>query len=599
MSHNPIQVMIPDKAILRQYASALLLFVLVTVLFTFPAVFNLGTHFVGSPRGDKFQFIWNFWWVRHAIVDLMQLPFFCPLQYYPSGVSLALHDTTYFWSFLSVPLQVVMDPRLILNLFLVSCFPLNAMAGYHLARQVTGSHRGAIAGGLLFAFCPYLIGRYRVCHIQYLGVFTMPLFFSALYRYRQSARLRHMAFAGGYFSMTALISYYYAAALSLIMMGVVAWRAITLRRDSAGLKRLGVHVTAFALIVVAVLSPFVAPGVVQLARGDYRFSAEPRNNVADNSADLVSFLIPDTTLASWVGWEWSAPAARWARGINGALKGNILEKSVYPGWIGLLALTAAAAWRPLRRAYWPWALLAGVFLTLSLGPSLTVCGIDYLEGLLPYRLLSELPLFGIMRSPSRLAVFITLGAGVTIAGACTQLKLRCRPRIYRLATLGLTAAILLEFLPVQAYFTPNSVYRSPYYQQMANDPSAYTVLNIPVDFMAATGGGDIHVYAQTIHEKPIIGGYVSREPGYALDTLDAHPFLKVVSRGPSGALGVITSPQEMQRTLTELNVGRIILHRALLTPTELGAVSRRLASVLGPPVFEDPWIVVFDSVAFR
>jgi hypothetical protein len=583
----------------RQYAAALFLFLVVTFVFTYPTVFKLDTHLIGSPRGDKFQFIWNFWWTRHALFELGRLPFFCPVQYYPTGVSLALHDTTYFWAFLSIPLQSVFDLRTILGLFLLVSFPLNAMAFYHLARHVAGSHRGAVAGSLMFAFCPYLVGRFHVCHIQYLGVFMLPLFLLGIHRYCRSGHVRYLISAGIYFCLTALISYYYAAALALILACVLCYRAMVSRKDTRQRKRLLAHVIVFTVLVATLLAPFVLPALTQLSRGDYQFGEEPANNSADNSGDLISYLVPDTTIANWAGWEVSRRAAQWARGVNGALQGNILEKSVYPGWISILALLAAVLWRPLRSDCWPWALLAVSFFMLSLGPTLHVKGAVYFEKMLPYRFLSELPLFGIMRSPARLAVFIPLGAGLVVASGCARLKRLCRRDIYRIASLGLVLFVFFEFLPEQTYFSPNNYYRSPYYRRLADNPAPFAVLNVPVDYTAATGGGDIYVYAQTIHRKPILGGYVSREPDNALQTLRDYPFLKTLARRANGAMAIPapteTGRREMRRTFTGLQVGRVVLHRPLLTPEEQAGLAAWFQPVLGEPVFVDPWIIVFTA----
>jgi len=172
----------PKNKLITDWASIILLHITLTFIITYPTLLYFHSYHIGGPRGDKFQFIWNFWWTKFSITDLHQLPFFCDFQYYPTGVSLALHDTSYFWAFLSIPLQFFLDPEIILNIFLVLCFPLNGLAFYHLAKVVTGDHRGAIAGSLIFAYCPYLIGRFHVCHIQYLGIFLIPLFLLELWR---------------------------------------------------------------------------------------------------------------------------------------------------------------------------------------------------------------------------------------------------------------------------------------------------------------------------------------------------------------------------------------------------------------------------------
>lgn len=574
-------------------------FLTVAVLFTFPAAAKIDTHFIGSPRGDKFQFIWGFWWVRYALYHLGQLPFFCPLQYYPTGASLALHDTTYFWSLLAVPLQSVMDPRAILNLFLLLCFPLNAMAAYRLARQVSGSHGGAMIGALIFAFCPYLVGRFHVCHIQYLGVFTLPLFLSALWRYMQTRRRRHVFAAAGWYCLTALISYYYAAALALVLAAGAVFTAIRHRRDAARVKGLIGHLVLLTAVAGALLSPFVAPAVVQLVRGDFVLPEEPVNNATANSGDLISYVVPDTTLASWLGWEYWPSGARWAQGVNARLGGNILEKSVYPGWIAWLALAAALCWPPLRQRAWPWAVMALGFFVLSLGPSLHVKGALLVDGGMPYRVLSGIPLFGIMRSPARLTIFISLGACVAAALAYAGAERAVRPAAVRWLGIGAALVVMLEFAPVPAYFTPNDAYRSPFYERLAAEPSERAVLNLPVDFTAAVGGGDIYVYAQSIHHKPIIGGYVSREPRAVFETLSAHPVLSALMRRQDGRLPAVTAggdwPAGLVKAAADLSVGRIILHRDLLSPQEWQLLVGRLRPLLGAPVFEDRWILVFNG----
>ena len=52
------------------------------------------------------------------------------------------------------------------------------------------------------------------------------------------------------------------------------------------------------------------------------------------------------------------------------------------------------------------------------------------------------------------------------------------------------------------------------------------ILNLPVDFLGARGGGDQYVYDQTYHHQNIIGGYVSRESTIALRFMGKSDFLK-------------------------------------------------------------------------
>lgn len=570
---------------------------LVTIIFTFPSIALLKSHFIGGPGGDKFQFIWNFWWVKYSLFDLNKLPLFCDMQYYPTGVSLALHDNSYFWSFLSIPFQLFLDPGMILNIFLLLCFPLNGLAFYHLGNEITGDHRGALTGSLIFAYCPYLIGRFHVCHIQYTGVFLIPLFLLELWRYSQFFKTVNIIKAGIYFSLTSLISYYYGAALALITIVFFIYMSLFSKKrriEMLSLKRFFRQALIVSLLILVILSPFITPALLQLKRGDYPLIKEPFNTIEENSGDLVSYIIPDTTLALWKGWGLSPRLSGWAGNFNNSIFGNLLEKSVYSGWVSLLAVILAIFSQSIRKEAWPWLVLSLSFWIISLGPTLFINGKPYLNNCLPYRFLAMIPLFDIMRAPTRFVFFITLGSGMLVAIVIERVRKNLTIRVFRIITIFIILFILAEFLPVSTYVTPKNILISRFYHDIQKDQDKGSVLNIPVDFTGATGGGDIFVYAQTIHQKPIIGGYVSREPGYALGTLYRYPFLKAISRDPHDKAHGLSLTAEgfknMEDTLKDLDIGYVILQKALLTFDEFTKVIKWIEPGLGRPIFEDEWL---------
>ena len=59
------------------------------------------------------------------------------------------------------------------NVLLLLAFPLNGLAAYLLAREVTGSSSAAFVGGLAFAFAPY--HSTHLSHVQTVMAFGMPL----------------------------------------------------------------------------------------------------------------------------------------------------------------------------------------------------------------------------------------------------------------------------------------------------------------------------------------------------------------------------------------------------------------------------------------
>jgi hypothetical protein len=80
---------IAEAGLKRRYETALvlLLYVILTIAMTYPAAFFLRTKVMGGPA-DNFHFLWELWYVAHALFDLHKSPFFDPDVYVPFGFSL-------------------------------------------------------------------------------------------------------------------------------------------------------------------------------------------------------------------------------------------------------------------------------------------------------------------------------------------------------------------------------------------------------------------------------------------------------------------------------------------------------------------------------
>src|SRR6266850_6939625 len=78
------------------------------------------------------------------------------------------------------------NPVLAYNVLLLLCFPLNGLAMFALAREVTGSDAGAFVAGLAFALAPYQSSQ--VAHVQMLMAFWMPLALLGLHQYVEHGR---------------------------------------------------------------------------------------------------------------------------------------------------------------------------------------------------------------------------------------------------------------------------------------------------------------------------------------------------------------------------------------------------------------------------
>jgi hypothetical protein len=135
---------------------------------------------------------------------------------------------------------------------------------------------------------------------------------------------------------------------------------------------------------------------------------------------------------------------------------------------------------------------------------------------------------------------------------------------------------------------------------MAQEPRSCTILNIPVDFAGARGGADVYLFAQTIHQQPIIGGYVSREPSYVFSPLKESSFLQAIQQRAYEKDQRLQLTEvalaDAQTTLSKLNVCYVILHKTILKQEEWKRVVLWIERILGSPSYEDSSIRVYRVV---
>jgi hypothetical protein len=190
-----------------------------------------------------------------------------------------------------------------------------------------------------------------------------------------------------------------------------------------------------------------------------------------------------------------------------------------------LAVIAAAVWRAGYRPRGGWLWLTAGFAALSLGPFIHVAGANtYIPG--PWSLLRYMPLIGAARSPTRFAVVAALGLAILLAGALAALGKRYPQRRRAIVV---TASILLLFELLPAPRTLYSAEVPSIVERIADDPRPVRVLNLPFGVRDGTfGEGNFsarYLFHQTQHQKPLIGGYLSRISRKRVSELRAQPTL--------------------------------------------------------------------------
>lgn len=404
----------------------------VTVVTSWPLVTRLTTSLAGD-YGDSAFIAWVIGWVAPHLTALLQgdtsawaalwqAPIFAPE---PGTLAYSEHFLAQTAQVLPV-LWLTHNPLLAYNLLHLAAFVLTATAVHLLTRRLTGSHVGAAAAALTYAFSHYRL-EWSLAHLQTLSVYWWIFALLALDVFAATGSRRALTAVVGCLVMLNLSSAYLMAFSALFTPCMAVWALARHGRLRDGQRWAGL--VAAAGVTAACAWPFVRP---YLAMRDALQVTRTLGELVGNSVTLAGYAgeLP------WLG----AILALAAIGVTVAPApgGRDLTRPAKPA---LLALALAAV-------------------VLSLGPQVAVGG-RTLTG--PYSLLfAYVPGFQGLRVAHRFAVigllFLSLLAG---AGAAWLARWR----------LGVVAVVLLTLVATRTAWTrPYPIDRPIPSQTLAPEP---------------------------------------------------------------------------------------------------------------------------------
>ncbi|HKN37341.1 MAG TPA: hypothetical protein VJX16_29205 [Terriglobales bacterium] len=433
---------------LGRWIVALVLFSVAAVVQTWPLVLHASTSIIDTPeqQGDTGYYLWNLWWIKHALVDLHTNPFHAGVVFSPQGTDLYLGGVVLVSGLLFIPINLVSGNFILsVNVLSLVLFVLSGLTMYALSFRITRNHAAALVAGFIFAFAPFTVIHSQGGEWNHSATFLLPLFPLFLLRFMESFRLREAVAAG---VTLALIIYnwleYGTDAALFAAIFVLYWSVIFLRRDDwPNLRALWRGFGVVSLVSFVLSSPLIFQAFRTLYSGDI----SARGGAEFYSADLLTYI---------------TPSPLWGPGnVPGDPYGTHLpigaiENTAYLGIVPLIL--AGFSLLTIRRtphsvAFWGIVLLT--FATLALGPYLYVGGSKTasLFGLsfsvpMPYQLYDKLPVFGSRRFTARMIVFGMIGLSVLAAVGLDSLMSWLRTRADR--PLGRAAVAVAASLSVAA-----------------------------------------------------------------------------------------------------------------------------------------------------
>ncbi len=555
----------------RRHAAALVGYACVVLLFAWPLPLHLSDSLPGPRSSDTGVYVWNLWLFRHEIVAHHHYPFFTfEILSFAPRVPLALHNYTTFANVLAFPLLPVLGTVATFNVLMMFSVVLAAYTMFLLARDTVRDTAASWLAGLLFGFSPFISARVTE-HFSLVQAAPLPLFALVLVRMSRGPTVRLAAAAGAIVAWAFLCDPYYAV-YCLLMAAFVAFHYIVMveRRPQrlfawrfvaidfallcvagliAGIIIRGggrVHVFGIRASVRGLYNPVTALTVLAVLRvwltlrprfAWARPPLVPSARVAFAAAAVCALMLAPVLYASGESLgqrSWLSPHIFWRSSPPGMdllafftpnpthplwrtfssswsahLPNGVVENIGAIPWVAI-GVIAIAVFRRRFRAPAAWVLFTALAGLLALGPFIRIAGhTTYVPT--PWALLRYLPVVGAARMPTRMTILLMLGVAMLFAYAVRHL--RETGSSWRTPVV-VGALLLFELMPAPRHLYSASV--PEVYRIIAADPRPVRVLTLPFglrDGMRSFGNfSAASQFYQTVHEKQLVGGYVSRLP---------------------------------------------------------------------------------------
>jgi hypothetical protein len=607
----------------------------IAIAFAWPLPLRLDTMLPGPVSQDTGVYVWNLWVFRHEIVAHHHLPFATlEILSLADPVPLALHNYTAIADLLAFPFLPLLGPIRIFNILVIASGVLSAFAMFLFARRATGHTGAAWLAGLVFGFSAYMSARASE-HFSLVQTAPLVLFALLFDRLRLAPTMGVAAAAGATVAVAYFCDPYYAVYCILIAAFSIVYSGVAVRETplEPASRRLRWTLGAAIAVAAGVVAGIAARGGGQLTILRVRVSmtmlytpvllltvlvtlrvwiaVRPRIKwvvppalppvrmlavaALVSAAVLAPAILPVALSLGGGGGPWIGPKVFWRSSAPGLdLLALVTPNPLHP-WFGryfdawlaslphtpienvasiplsVLAIIVLAA--SLHRGFAPryWIAFTLFFGSMALGPFVHVAGWN-LYVPTPWALLRYAPVIGAARMPTRLTAVVMLGTALLLAFAIRELAARARrPAII---TAVATAVLLFELLPA-----PRPTYSAAVpeiYKIVAADPRPVALLSLPFglrDGLSSYGNANpTRQFFQTVHGKPILGGYISRLPSSGVaDYTRRQVTAALIDLSEGRTLTPERRAAAVQRAhaiVAELNIGYVVINRST-APEEL------------------------------
>lgn len=522
-----------------------LLFFVATSVATYPILSEFTRSLPGS--GDVYTYAWTIWWFMYSIVYLHQSPFETNFQFYPLHVNIS-QDLSIIHGLISMPITYIWGPIAAYNFIIFFTFVVTGVGFYLFAKLFLRNNFAAFFGSLIYTFSynrqfRALIGQVDIASTEWIGFCLY--FLSQLFIYRKHTNV-HVLGAAIFLAMNAYTEYrnfFYM----ILFSGVFICISIVVQyifdkdgeRKDKLIEALKSSIKIFLLLYVLIL-PIVfinthKIGDVQYAPTYIEFNANPSSFI----------LFPCNVLLSRVlNFCYEAPV----------FEGKFVYLGMVPIFLMMLFLLKKRS-REENKILYIFTFCFVFFIVLSLGTFTPV-----------YRaLFTHVPLFKIIRVPSRLVMLVEISLAILSALGLQHVLLRIRSGFFK--SLFLCILLILfsfETLLINIPYTKSETVSQGYLSVLKNIGD-HSILEIPFGFRGniyeTLGSHEtgMSFYFQMKHRTPIVGGYMSMIDWQTWNFFNKDPLIQKLVRCQEEKLCESLSANDKERFIKFYKIRYIFL----------------------------------------
>ncbi len=479
-----------------QGTACFLLYAFIFVLFTFPLVKNFGTQFFGIPfYGDSTSYIWSIWHFRYAVLNGSN-PMATHMLFYPMGSSILMHSSVPIAGLLNVAIN---NAVFTMNLVLLLSFAFSGLGVFKLLRYFKVTMFLSVLGGFIYAYFPY-----KTAHLP--EHFNLEL--TALIPFFILYILKAFRFEPGRFVPIIISKKYFFVLLSLSILSLLSdyYYSIyvfyfgllfcTINKCYPYFKKFSAKKWMWFILILFVGGHFIMRGLNLLGADD--------KGALWWSADIASLFVPGTN--SWVYshfnlvQEYPQHFFRYPKSV---------EFVMFLGFGFFILITVFFVKLHTLKVDYQIRLMAIASLVFLLFcfPEFKVLGHRLFYNI--FGLIYYIPFLNNVRTPPRYELmFMVLFLPVLMK----HLSMFWNRAGYKRIMVAAGILLFIEYYP-RSFEFQDSKEIPLVYQQLREKPEG-AILPIPFGFRDGIRlEGDFntnHFLYQTVHQKPIIGGYLSR-----------------------------------------------------------------------------------------